>query len=122
MALLTPYWVADLLIVLGVVILYFKYKFGYWNRKGVTSFPTTIPFGNAGEVMMQRRGFDVEFTKLYESIKRKGLGYAGYFFLTKPIFVAIEPDLIKDMLTKNFKHFHHHGFYINEEVGFAIFQ
>ncbi|KAF2904570.1 hypothetical protein ILUMI_01617 [Ignelater luminosus] len=38
------------------------------------------------------------------------------YILTKPVFLVFEPELIKNIFTKDFQYFTDHGSYINEEI------
>lgn len=50
----------------------------------------------------------------YESFKNQSPIF-GFFFLTKPILVPTDPDLIKDILVNNFHNFHGRGIYVDKD-------
>ena len=52
-----------------------------------------------------------EFYKKFEGKK-----YGGIFAFTKPVFIFRDPDIIKNVLVKDFLSFHDHGLFIGEEI------
>lgn len=107
-------------LLMVLVVLYFKWIYSYWNRKGVANFPAVIPFGNAKEVVLQTVSLGLDVEKFYKQFKKLGVRYAGYYFLNRPIFIPMDLELIKMILTKDFQHFVNHGVYINEEVRLSV--
>lgn len=51
----------------------------------------------------------------YDRFKNQSPAF-GIFFFARPTLVPTDPDLIKDILIRNFESFHDHGFFVNEEV------
>jgi cytochrome P450 family 6 len=45
-----------------------------------------------------------------------GEKYGGVYAFTKPIFVLRDPDIIKNVLVKDFISFHDHGAFMDEEI------
>ncbi|KAF5277216.1 hypothetical protein FQR65_LT03922 [Abscondita terminalis] len=84
------------------------WSFGYWKRKGVYSPPPTIPFGNAKNLITQKHCLGEELWTYYNHLKEKSLPFGGYYFMTKPIFVPVDLDLIKKILIIDFEHFTNH--------------
>lgn len=120
MALLTSSWYGDVLaasiFLLAALVFYFKRKYGYWRRKGVPYFPATIPFGNAGEIVMQKVAFGPGIINIYNRFKKLGVKYGGHYFFHKPVLFVLDPELIKGIMAKDFSHFVDHANYVNEEV------
>ncbi|XP_018322929.1 probable cytochrome P450 6a20 [Agrilus planipennis] len=106
-----------LLVILAVcVVLYYKWCFTYWKRKNVFTLPPSIPFGNAKENFYRQVSFAHSIIRLYRIIKSKGLQYGGYYMLWKPIFIPVDPNLIKLILNKDFDHFTNTVNYSNEKT------
>ncbi|KAF2896690.1 hypothetical protein ILUMI_09487 [Ignelater luminosus] len=94
--------------VFAVIVAFFKWSFGYWERQGVYAPKTTIPFGNAKDFLFQKINMGVAVKNGYDDIKSKGKKFGGYYFLGNPIFIPVDLDLVKSMLTKDFAHFTNH--------------
>lgn len=114
-----------LLIYLSLVVLPFmsltfllifcEVSHKYWKRKGVFSLKPILLFGNAKDVVLQKEGMGMSLKHFYDTLKRNGLSFGGYYFLTRPILVLSDLELIKRVLITDFSHFVDHPFYINEE-------
>jgi cytochrome P450 family 6 len=61
-----------------------------------------------------RKQFGYIFTDIYK--KLEGHKYGGMYIFTDPRLVFLDPDLIKDILVKDFSTFHDRGLYMNEEI------
>lgn len=105
---------AVLIALIVVIISYFKWKFTYWKTRGVLTPPPTIPFGNSF-TLKNRLSIGENFAKMYRELKTKNLRYFGMYVFSRPIFMPIDPDLIRSILSKDFDHFVDHGNYINEK-------
>lgn len=99
-----------------MILIYFWFlkKFSYWNERGVPSIPGKIPFGSIGEMGRKVHTSDL-FKKMYDEHKGKGPG-VGLYFMTQPVFLITEPDLVKEVLVRNFESFYDRGIYHNEKV------
>lgn len=107
MAVLTPYWGLDgILLLFSITIgayLYATRRFKYWEKRGVTELPPTPFTGNFGQCLTMRMSPGEFVRGLYE--KGKGLPYIGFYIFDKPFFMARDPNLIKNILVKDFNAF-----------------
>ncbi|KAK4873116.1 hypothetical protein RN001_015145 [Aquatica leii] len=92
-------------VIVGTIWCIFKWKFTYWHRRGVYSPRPTIPFGNAFDLIRQKRSIGLEMRHVYQDIKNKSLPFGGYYFLTHPVFLPTDLDLIQRISTTDFEHF-----------------
>lgn len=106
-----------ILIYIGVVLLliylWFKKKFSYWENHGFPSIPGKIPLGSVSEMGFKVHSSDL-LKKYYDENKDKAPG-VGIYFMTQPVLLPTDPELIKDILVRNFESFHDRGFYYNEK-------
>ncbi|KAF2896687.1 hypothetical protein ILUMI_09484 [Ignelater luminosus] len=100
--------------IFAVIVALFKWQFGFWERRNVYAPKPTIPFGNAKDLLLQKVTMGVDFKNAYDTIKHRGNKFGGYYFLGKPIFIPVDLDLVKAMLTKDFMHFTNHTFVVDE--------
>ncbi|PSN34611.1 hypothetical protein C0J52_20552 [Blattella germanica] len=94
-------------IVLASLYVYFRVKYSYWSKKGVPTIKPTPPFGNFGQVFLFKTNALVCINWLYN--KFEGHRLAGLYRFTTPAIMIRDPDLIKEVLVKDFKHFHNRG-------------
>ncbi|XP_044260197.1 cytochrome P450 6a2-like [Tribolium madens] len=104
-----------LLFVILTVKFYYKWKFNYWRRKKIPTLPPKIPFGNLPNPLKQQETTGVHIKLLYDQIKDNGWKHAGLYFLTRPVYMVVDLEYVKNILTKDFQHFVDRGFYFNEK-------
>lgn len=111
-----PSTVATIIVVILVaIVMYFKQKYKYWANKGVPYLEPQIPLGNLQNPLFPKQaGFEVLQT-YYEHFKAEGHKHAGLYFFTRPVYVPIDPDLVKNILSKDFAHFQDRGTYFDEK-------
>jgi len=118
MALLFETLVQDVVVlavcVLAAVYVYFKVSFNYWKKRNVPYAKPTFPFGNFAEKILLGRTIGHVFENIYKELD--GEKYGGTYSFTKPGFIFRDPDIIKNVLVKDFSSFHDRGFFMNEEV------
>ena len=103
-----------LTFILAVVYVYFKWSFTYWKKRNVPYIEPIFPFGNLLGLLLARKPIADLFTDVYN--KFEGHKYGGTYAFTRPRFHVRDPDLIKDVLVKDFSSFHDRGVYMNEEI------
>ena len=112
-------FLAELLVLLATVVaavvLYMKHKFGYWKRMGVPYLEPSLPFGNMSDLFRQRRSFGGALVDIYKRFKAQDVRFGGIYFLTRPIFVPTDPEIIKSIMQTDFHHFVDRGMYVNEK-------
>ncbi|XP_071508824.1 cytochrome P450 3A6-like [Diadema antillarum] len=89
-------------LLLAAVILYFVYDtwcHTYWRRKGVVSESAWPVIGCMREFS---KGIPQVFTNMG---KRHGKVY-GFYSFYDPVLVITEPDMLRDIMVKNFGNFH----------------
>jgi len=99
---------------LAVVYAYCKMSFNYWKKRNVPYVEPTFPFGNFADALFFRKTIGHVHRDIYK--KLEGEKYAGVYVFTKPIFVFRDPDIIKNVLVKDFISFHDHGIFMDEEI------
>ncbi|GJQ85980.1 Cyp6a9 [Trypoxylus dichotomus] len=103
-----------LALALSLLILYLKRLLSYWKRKGVPYLQPTIPFGNIGNPI-KKSFLGFLFKDFYDQFKRMGKPFGGIYSYVRPVFIPIEPDIIKTILVQDFSSFQDRGFYYNEK-------
>lgn len=91
-------------VLLTILVLYVKYKRSYWQRRGVSTIPGHWLFGNIKEAALQKKSFAQVFGELYEQAADTD-DVLGIYVLHKPFLLIRNPELIKQILIKDFNVF-----------------
>jgi cytochrome P450 family 6 len=109
---LLPLWVLAA-VGLTAIYVYFKVSFSYWKKRGVPTLNPTAPFGDFGAVIFTRKNVSEIMNKCYKEFHGKKFG--GLYNFTMPILLVRDPEVIKDILVKDFEKFHSRGTVTNEK-------
>lgn len=93
------------------VYLFYQYKFLHWRRHGIPASSPRFPFGDVWGIFRKAPG---EVLKdMYD--RGKGHRFVGVWFLFKPAILLRDPELIKEILVREFITFQERGIYMNEK-------
>ncbi|KAK9301989.1 hypothetical protein QLX08_005840 [Tetragonisca angustula] len=111
--------ISDILVVSSLIIVgfYIYYKFHiskFWKKKGIFYLEPTFPTGNIMPFITGKMSQAEFFRDIYEQHKNHPL--IGIYMLHKPFLIVNDPDLIRDVLAKEFANFHDRGLFCNEEI------
>lgn len=119
MALLTSNWISDILFLTVATLAVMVYKratksSNYWKIRGVP-YEKPIPFlGNfASIIFLQKTVFQL-LHRLYN--KYKDTDYFGMFIFNQPYLVVRSPEIIQNILVKDFHIFSDHPSLCDEKV------
>lgn len=101
-------------LVIGLLVFWFKKKFSYWENHGFKFAKPEFPFGSLKGVGYKLR-FSQKTLPYYEEYKKKAKAIGLYFF-TSPVAFITDLDTVKDVLVKDFSNFHSRGTYVNTKV------
>lgn len=103
-----------LAVAIFLLYIWIKNHFLHWERLEFPYVPGKFPMGSAVDVGTQEHMS--EFLKReYDNFKDKTPCF-GIFQMFRPVLVLTDPELIKEILVKNFENFHSHGININEDA------
>ena len=102
--------------VIGFIVTYFQQAYQYWSKRNVPQLPTSIPFGNANNPFKVRRAFYYTVQHFYDEFKSKGHKHGGIYMTTRPIYIPVHPEYVKNIMTRHFQHFYDRGTYYNERA------
>lgn len=100
--------------VFVVFLAYFKWTFKYWERKGVQYIQPVIPFGNLGNVVNRKEHLGVTVKAWYDEFRKSSLRIGGAYSFWTPFLIVMDPELIKNIVAKDFQYFTDRGLYYNE--------
>ncbi|XP_069672222.1 probable cytochrome P450 6a14 [Periplaneta americana] len=99
--------------IITAIYFYFKRSWIYWKERNVPYVEPTFPFGNFSDMALLRKPIGEVYKNLYDQLE--GEKYGGTYMFTKAGFLFRDPEIIKNVLVKDFSNFHDRGFYMNEE-------
>ena len=105
------------LILPGLALLafyaYFNLAYSYWKKRGVRTIKPLAPFGNfAKSLFISNPGMQV--AEFYHQLE--GEKFGGLYSFDRPMLLLRDPELIKDVMVKDFGRFYGRGIQSNEEV------
>ncbi|XP_011173390.1 probable cytochrome P450 6a14 [Solenopsis invicta] len=101
-------------VIILALYYYFTSILNFWKVRGVRG-PRPIPgFGNSKDILLRRIKLGDYMIKLNSEYKDEPL--IGLFDMREPILIVKDPDLIKDVLIKDFTTFANRGYSIHEKV------
>lgn len=119
MALITPFWGLDGVVVLFggfiCVYLYFTRNFKYWKKLGVKEVPPTSFLGNFSPTIFARKPLIVILQEIYDAGREER--YIGYHVIDKPHLMIRDTELIKHVLIKDFNFFQNRNASSSDIVG-----
>ena len=98
--------------LLASVYIYYKYKFNYWRRRGVDGPEPSIPLGNFTLKPTSFPDLFLEWARKYNKVY-------GLYNQTRPVLVLGEPELVTEVLIRNFNKFTDRRVFTNHTVGAA---
>ncbi|GAB1859006.1 Probable cytochrome P450 6a14 [Camponotus japonicus] len=103
------------IVALIIVYTYYKYVlFNYWRKRNIFYIEPVVPTGNIGALVTKKISIAEFFHDIY--IKYKEHRAFGIYSFFKPNLIITDPDLIRIVLTKEFKNFHDRGVFCNEKI------
>ncbi|KYN41136.1 Cytochrome P450 9e2 [Trachymyrmex septentrionalis] len=98
------YWLILLSIVISVMCIHYLFRnFNFFKRHGIIHIPPVPIFGAMTSVLFHRISFVDFLVKIYNF--NPNAKYIGFYLATNPIVLLRDPELIKNILVKNFESF-----------------
>ncbi|XP_066591318.1 cytochrome P450 6B7-like [Prorops nasuta] len=86
---------------------YYAFKYTFWSKQGVKGPKPSFPFGNVKELVFGSESITNLMRNLYTKYKHEPI--IGFYNFGTPMVLLKDPDLIKDVLIKNFSNFSDRG-------------
>ncbi|XP_060535693.1 probable cytochrome P450 6a14 [Cylas formicarius] len=102
-----------ILFALAVPVLlyiYVKWKYTYWERRGVAQAEVKFPFGSFTNAILRKMTVEQNIQQFYGKFKDR-YRYFGMYLFFQPIWIVTDLNLIKRILQSDFQHFTDHNFY-----------
>ncbi|XP_037051281.1 probable cytochrome P450 6a14 [Bradysia coprophila] len=109
------FWV---LAALLVAVIYYanQYFFSYWKRLGVPQQDApTFLFGDIADIFFGgKKSIGVTFLEFYNRFKHNKIH--GLYFSYRPSLIVNDPEVIQEVIIKDFSSFHDRGMFVDAEV------
>lgn len=106
--------ICGLTVITILLYYYLTLTFDYWKVRDVKG-PRPVPlFGNMKDVLLHKTNMTEYFVNIYNSYKDER--YVGLFFRSRPILLLRDPQLIKNILMKDFSGFPQRDVNVTEKV------
>lgn len=95
-------------VITTTVYFYCKYKLNYWKRRGIQQLrKPNLLFGHFDNAILFKSPPGFYLGQLY---KKTELPYVGFYIFHKPILLVRDPEIIKQILIKDFHNFSDRNF------------
>lgn len=95
--------------IFGLLYIWFKIGYNHFENRGIKGPKPTFPYGNQPNSLFMKRSFIHDVEEIYKKFKGKA-AFVGTFGFKSPELLAIDPEIIKIVMVKNFKNFHDNQF------------
>jgi cytochrome P450 family 6 len=92
-----------LVTLIGIVYVYFTWKWKYWTKRGVYQIQPAFPFGSLPGSVTKSVALNTNL--LNQAKEAKGLPYYGLYILAGPILMVQDVETIRNILVKDFEYF-----------------
>lgn len=107
------FWILAALVV-GVIYYANKYFFNYWKRLGISQDEPTFLVGDIAGVFMGRKCLGETFSDFYNRFKQNKIH--GLYFSYRPTLIVNDPEVVQEVMIKEFTSFHDRGLFIDGKV------
>ncbi|KRT83650.1 cytochrome P450 [Oryctes borbonicus] len=94
---------------------YCKQRFSYWRRKGIPDLEPSIPLGNLS-APWKKIPPSIQYANFYKEFKERGQKHGGVYLFTNPMYIPVDPVLVRNILVKDFHNFSMRGISFNAEM------
>lgn len=96
----------------STLIAFLKWRFAFWKRHG---FPSAEKGTSLIGLFKRDRSIGQIFADIYAEGKSARLRHIGGFLFIKPVYVPLDPEIIKPILTTDFANFVNRGMFFDEK-------
>lgn len=105
--------ISGIIAALTYLYLSLKLKYNFWKNRHVEGPEPHLLFGNTKDLLLLKTSMGKFLQNMYDNSNEK---MVGLFFRSKPILLLRDPELVKDVLIKDFHNFASRGSSFHEKV------
>ncbi|GAB0087200.1 Cytochrome P450 [Sergentomyia squamirostris] len=107
-------WEVYIFLVFFAIYFYFRWHLSYFDRRGISG-PKALPIvGNLWEYVTGKKHFGHVYDEIYRAYPKAN--YVGFFKLHNPAVIAIDLDVVKNVLASDFSSFHDNDFILDPKL------
>ncbi|KAJ8940731.1 hypothetical protein NQ318_005482 [Aromia moschata] len=91
---------------------YLKWTQQYWKRKNIPYVEPSSIFGNVQNPLSRESDFRGAVAAIYNKAKVNGWRHVGLYSLSRPVYMPVDVELVKNVMAKDFNHFVDRGLYV----------
>ncbi|XP_046602915.1 cytochrome P450 6A1-like [Neodiprion virginianus] len=101
-------------IILTGIWYYLVANYSFWKERGILGPEPGLIFGNMKDVLLVRENFGVQLKKICDQFP--GAPLIGVYDRRTPVLIVRDPELIKDVMIKDFSTFSERGLPVHDKV------
>lgn len=109
-------WLFVVLVVLYILYSIIRRQYTFWSDSNIPHLTAKFPYGNLEKVAKNERSFG---TVIYDIYKESQEPILGFYLFFKPAILIRDREIVKNILTKDFSHFHSRGVYLDKRDSFS---
>ncbi|KAK9730879.1 Cytochrome P450 [Popillia japonica] len=94
-----------IVVVLSLGYYYVKRSQRYWANRNAPHLPVKSFWGNMENPITTKKGLKFDLKNAHDELKRLGYKHGGISLFTQPVYLAVDPEVCKLILTKDFQYF-----------------
>ncbi|XP_019875696.2 cytochrome P450 9e2 [Aethina tumida] len=107
------FWVALIVVIITLGYYYYQRTYNYWKNLGINQTNPLPFFGDMFPIVSQKMALSHLVQNIYSQFPNSR--YSGMYLFNSPTLVIRDPELIKQILVKDFDHFLDHKPFIDPE-------
>ncbi|XP_052131877.1 cytochrome P450 6A1 [Frankliniella occidentalis] len=101
------------LALVAALYAYLRHSMGYWQRRKVPVVPAVMPWGNFADSILGRKSLFQVADDVYR--RHRDERYIGTYFSATPLLHLHDPEIIRQVFTKEFQDFNGRGMYSDHD-------
>ncbi|KAK9730877.1 Cytochrome P450 [Popillia japonica] len=87
------------------VYCYIKRSHKYWDERNAPHLSAKSFWGNMENPFITKKGLKYDLKNAHDELKRLGYKHGGIYLFKQPVYLCVDPEVCKLILTKDFQYF-----------------
>nr|AZR39453.1 cytochrome P450 [Agasicles hygrophila] len=107
-------WLILVVFILTIVYYLFEKQYSFWSKNGVPGPKPVFLVGNFGMNVLGRKSMGDVISDIYK--KYENYPFVGVYKSTTPVLLVRDPEFVKNIVIRDFKHFYDNDIIIDKDV------